>query len=158
VTELSGLDGEDTQGPRDAARGTSPNESDILREYESTLDGVLKTIDEADETPEFLDRNGTAAHLYSICKESRDTVRGSATELEKAGWSKTNQQLFTQAFEDLVDAWSTYKSGLQDLEGASWEREPSPSQARLALQRPRRGYIAALDKFHVQLLVVLSYR
>ena len=130
---------------------------------------MLKVIDDAEQTPDVLEKhkietqeNGAyantvtlAAYLYSIARICRNTVRGTAQDLYEAGWMREDAELFMLTFENLVDVWTTYKNALEDLQDASSDKESS--SARTVLGTERRRYIEALEKYYIQLLVVLRY-
>lgn len=137
--------------------------------------GVLNALHEADQTPDILEidvlleRNGIdsaayepamvtrAEYLYAIAVVCLKTVRNISGHLNKVGWRREDIELFSRTFENLADAWSTYKRILRDLNHASWGGESSPAQVLAGLERPRRKYITKLDAYCVQLLVVLEY-
>jgi hypothetical protein len=92
-----------------------------------------------------------------IALTCRDTVRDIKDYLCEEGWTEQNETGFRRAFEDLLDAWTTYQDALRFRSEARWDEEPSPVQAMAALERPRRRYIGALDAYRTALSVVVSY-
>lgn len=136
---------------------------------------VLDAISEAEQTPDLLelevlpsrhvtgDQAGSARaatraeHLYARAVLCRKAARLIGGQLRQAGWSKEDEELFTRAFENLADVWSTYKRISDDLKRARWGGEPSPDLVLAGLERPRRRYLAGLDAYRVQLLVAEEY-
>jgi hypothetical protein len=136
---------------------------------------VLDAISEAEQTPDLLelevplsgdvagDQAGfapaatRAEHLYARAVLCRKVARRIAGQLRQAGWRKEDEELFSRAFENLADVWSTYKRISDDLKRARWGGEPSPDLVLAGLERPRRRYLAGLDAYRVQLLVAEEY-
>jgi len=169
VAEQSGLDARNPKGQQDSA-ASGPSLADVTAFQENTrkIAIVLNCIREADQTPDMLETDAPldhnapdpviwAEHLYTIAVVCLKTVRRIAGQLHKVGWRKEDEELFSRAFENLADAWSTYKGILGDLKDARWGGEPSPDQVLAGLERPRRKYLTELDVYRVQLLVVQEY-
>jgi len=148
---------------------------DDFRDSVREIGLVLDVISEAEQTPDLLeievtlDGNATdnqaksvnavtrAEHLYASAVLCRKVARQIAGQLRQAGWRKEDEELFSRAFENLADVWSTYKIILDDLKRARWGGEPSPDQVLAVLERPRRRYLAGLDAYRVQLFVAEEY-
>ena len=141
----------------------------VLDEPEQTADLLERNTVEI-HRPDLLERGGIgsdahenetvrlAAYLFSIAAMCRDRVRSIAEGLHKVGWKKQDQELFERTFEDLRAVWTTYQGVLRYLPDDSWAGDPpTPGQVLEDLERPRRRLIAALDKYRVQLRVVLGY-
>jgi hypothetical protein len=163
------LDVRNPKGQQDSAASV-PSLADVtaFQENARTIAIVLNAIREADQTPDMLetevplDHNAPdpvtwAEYLYTIAVVCMKTVRRIAGQLHKMGWRKEDEELFSRAFENLADVWSTYKGILGALEQARWGGEPSPDQVLAGLERPRRKYLIGLDAYRVQLLVVQEY-
>jgi hypothetical protein len=170
------LDVRNPKGQQDsAASGSSLADVNAFRENVRTIAMVLNALREADQTPDMLEIDVPLEHntidnqvdapnlitqaeyLYTIAVVCLKTVRRVAGQLQKVGWRKEDEELFSRAFENLADVWSTYKRILGDLKYARWGGESSPDQVLAALERPRRKYLTELDAYRVQLLVVLEY-
>jgi hypothetical protein len=156
---------------------SGPSLADVkaFRENARTIAVILNAIREADQTPDILEidvplENSTidnqvgtpnlvtqAEYLYTTAVACLKTVRRIAGQLHKVGWRKEDEELFSRAFDNLADAWSTYKRILGDLIYARWGGEPSLDQVLAGLECPRRKYLTGLDAYRVQLLVVLEY-
>jgi hypothetical protein len=148
---------------------------DDFRDSVREITLVLDVINEAEQTPDLLEievaPNGNAAdnqakyvgtvtsaeHLYASAVLCRKVARRIAGQLHQAGWRMEDEELFFRAFENLADVWSTYKKILDYLKRARWDGEPSLDQVLIGLERPRRRYLAGLDAYRVQLLVVEEY-
>jgi hypothetical protein len=153
----------------------SSADMDAFRKNVMIIAGVLNSLQEGDQTPDMLEmdvlaeRNGIdsatdepstvtqAEFLYAIAVVCLKTVRRIPGHLNKVGWRREDVELFSRTFENLADAWSTYKRILRDLNHASWGSESSPDRVLAGLERPRRKYIIELDAYCVQLFVVLEY-
>jgi hypothetical protein len=182
VTGQSGFDGGAPNGAHDAATGISPADREVLKEGARQINEVLDILDEAEQTPDLLDRiieidrqdplrerSGAegkategkkiprAERLYLIALKCRKTVRDIKENLYEVHWTEENEGAFQQAFVGLVDAWTAYKGGLDYYHSARWDGEPTPVQALAALGSPRRQYIIALDAYRAALNVVVSY-
>ena len=88
---------------------------------------VLNALREGDQTPDMLEidilaeQDGIdsatdepttvtqAEFLYSVAVVCLKTVRRIAGHLNKVGWTREDVELFSRTFENLADAWSTYK-------------------------------------------------
>lgn len=148
---------------------------DAFRESAREISLVLDAIREAGQTPDMLeikvspDYNATdnktdtpspvtlAEHLYIGAVGCLKMAQRVAGQLHQAGWKKEDEELFSRAFENLADVWSTYKIILDDLKRARWGGDPSPDQVLAGLERPRRRFLARLDAYRVQLLVAEEY-
>jgi hypothetical protein len=176
VTEKSRLGARNPKGQRDsAASGSSLADVNTFRKNARIIAIALNDIRDADQAPDVLEIDvplehytidnqvGTsnlvtqAEYLYTIAVVCLKTTRRIAGQLHKVGWGKEDEELFTRAFENLADVWSTYKRILGDLERARWGSELAPDQILAGLERPRRRYLTELDAYRVQLLVVLEY-
>jgi len=182
VIEGSACEANDPNGRRDvSAQGPSAVQPSVLRKYEQQISAVLRVLDKADQLPDLLERNTAeidnpdlqhngigsdadddemvtlAEYLFSIAGTCRDETRSTANDLRKAGWTKRDQGLLEQKFENLRQVWTTYRSLLNDLQDAryGWE-PPTPGQVREDLERPRSRFIAALKDYCAQLRVALN--
>lgn len=155
--------------PQEAAPRPSQAEMAAFRKKVQLIEKVLDVLAAGELTPDLLDldvadvsveslalepdeagSDTLAAYLYSVALECLKTVQG----FHAAGCKINNWGILQRAFEDLIDVWSTYRKILSQGDTARWGEEPSPDQIWAALERPRRRYIKALDKYLAQLLVV----
>lgn len=155
--------------PKKATPRPSQAEMAAFQKKVQLIEKVLDVLAAGELTPDLLDldvadviveglalgpgeaRSDTlAAYLYSVALECRQTVENFAA----AGRMVSNWAVLIEAFEGLIDVWSSYRKTLSQRDIARWGAEPSPDQIWTALEGPRRRYIKALDKYLAQLLVV----
>jgi hypothetical protein len=95
-----------------------------------------------------LDRE--AGHLFTVAGWCRDAARAELTAL---GWAEWQEAAFMRSFEDLVDAWTTYKIILGYLPGADGkDGRPTREQVLADLEKPRRAFASALGAYNARLL------
>jgi hypothetical protein len=165
-----------SQGRPDAVPALpSPDDVRTLGKTFRTIDGVVTAIRNGDQVPNTLEArespesNGTgtetggqatvtrAENLFAMAVKCLKIVRRSAGHLRTLNWTKEQEGLFTKAYDDLTDGWSTYKTILGELGRIGWDDEAPRQRVLAGLAESRRAYIDLLDAYGVQLLVVLDY-
>lgn len=133
------------------------------------ISNVIESVDAAVRTPNELldiehgqsgeagDTGTQAEYFFIMARECRDKIRTIDKALQATDWPKKSALVFTATFEDLNDAWGTYKVLLEFYYSVKGEEGPSRDRALAALQVPRRGFIKALRNYNSQLDVVLGY-
>lgn len=154
-----------------------PRVAEYLAVRARSISDVIKSVDDAVRTPnELLDieygRSGEAGgasaseagdtgtqaeYFFIIARECRDEIKTIDNALRSTDWSKKSALVFTKTFEDLNDAWGTYKVLLEDYYSVKDEEGAPRDRALAALQVPRRGFINALKAYNTQLDVVLGH-
>jgi hypothetical protein len=167
VTEQPGSAEKDPQNTADAT--TMPAAADYLAVRAQKISDVIKSIDDANQTPvELLDYpvgqgddggdTGTQAeYFFIISRECRERIKDICESLRNEGWSDTSELLLAQTFVKLNYTWGTYKQIFQVFSSAKWGEQPSPHHVLMGLEEPRGNYIDALKAYNVQLDVALKY-
>jgi hypothetical protein len=132
-----------------------------LHQRERDLRAVLARLRALKEPPDLI-LDPRAKDLYPIIVEIRDAVDGILSYLTNTKWHEDNRHKFYEAFDRIVDAWTTYRYALVALERAeqradwSQQKGPTPVQVMESLKSPRRHYISALEEYLIQLGVVIA--
>lgn len=167
MTEPSGSVEEDPQNTADAAAVLAA--ADYLTVRAQKISDLIKSIDEANQTPVELldiesgqgdeagDTGSQAEYFFITARECRDKIKAVNEALRNEGWSDTSAVLLAQTFENLSDAWGTYKFIFEMYKSAKWGERPSPHHVLMGLQEPRRNYINALKTYNGQLNLVQQH-
>lgn len=175
MTGPSGPGVGDPQGAVSAAG--VPEAAEYLAVRAQGISNVIESVDAAVRTPNELfdiehgqsgeasgacageagDTGTQAEYFFIMARECRNTIRTIDKALQATDWPKKSALVFTAAFDDLNDAWGTYKVLLEFYYSVKGEEGPSRDRALAALQVPRRGFIKALRNYNSQLDVVLGY-
>lgn len=175
MTGPSGPSAEDPEGTAGAAGVLGAAE--YLAPRARSISDVIKWVGDAFRTPnELLDSEhgrpgearsagadeagdtGTQAEYYFItARECRNKVKTIDKALRGAGWPKKSALAFALAFDDLNDAWGTYKVLLEIYYSVKDEEGAPHDRALRALKVPRRDFINALKAYNMQLEVVLGH-
>ena len=176
---MTGLSGPGTGDPQGTAKGAAgvADAAEYLAVRARGISNVIESVDAAVRTPNELldikhgqsgeaggagagevgDTGTQAEYFFIMARECRDQIRTIDKALQATDWPRKSALVFTTTFEDLNDAWGTYKVLLEFYYSVKGEEGPSRDRALAALQAPRRGFVKALRNYNSQLDVVLGY-